>query len=108
MDENLRTVTDANIKRFIERLYVETDIDKRRLFQTLLFGELRAYPTRQARQKALQPFLHDWEGRIPKYRALLEEQKAAGVATDEVQMLLGNLLDLQQLLDGLFNVELKS
>lgn len=106
MYENLPVATEAGIQRLIERLYVEIDNDQRRFFQMLLLAELRRYQIRQDRQKLLDPLLLDWEKRIPKYQALLDEQKTAGVATDEVQTLLNNLVDLQKLLDGLLNAEL--
>ena len=92
MDQNLRVVTEANIQRFIERLYVESDDDQRELFQTLLISELRRYETNQDRLAALRWCLRDCEGRILKYRALLDDQKAAGVATDQAQKLLDNLM----------------
>jgi len=105
MCENLSGVTEAKIQRLIERLYVENDNDHRGFFQTLLLTELRRYQPGQGRRKLLQPLLRDWETRIPKYQALLDEQKTAGVATDEAQKLLDNLVCLHKLLDGVLNAE---
>ena len=98
MDEIFRVVTQANVQRFVEQLYIETDDDRRELFQTLLLSELRRYDTNRDRLAVLQSALRDCEARILKHRALLNEQKAAGAGTDEGQKLLQNLIDLEQLL----------
>ena len=98
MDEIYRVVTQANVQRFIEQLYVETDNDKRELFQTLLLSELRRYETNRDRLAVLQSALRDCEARILQYRALLNEQKATGFGRDEAQKFIENLIDLETLL----------
>jgi hypothetical protein len=98
MDENFRVVTDNNVSRFMERLYVETNETEQELFQKLLLWEERWYGLKQERLEALERNLRDCDGRILRHRALINEQVALGVDVTKAEILFNNLLDVQQML----------
>jgi hypothetical protein len=98
MDSNFKIVTENNIERFLERLYVEKDRTRRDLYQTLLIGEAKRYGTLKERRDTLQRLLRTCDWKLVRQRALISYQTARGADPREAQNMLDRVLKVQSIL----------
>ena len=95
MDHNLEIVTESNIERFLDRLYVESDQAQRDLYRNLLLSEFKRYSSKEEQLKALERSLRRCDTEIVRQRTQISYRRAEGIDARLSETRLDNTLDLQ-------------
>lgn len=106
LNGQLKAVAESNIRNFVAQLYTACDRERRQTLRTLLLEEGRWFGSKREWAETIRRLLRDCDGDVLRCRDLFDKQQAAGVATEEAQQYLDNLLDVQLLLQNSLGAEM--
>jgi hypothetical protein len=95
MFESARVVGYDNMRKPLHQLYIESDCARRALCRKLFLSGLQRIEVVDFRLHVLRSCLRDCDSHIVTHRALIDEQRSAGVDVRQAEIQLGNLLDVQ-------------